>query len=211
MTGSDLIRGSVSFSRWGDGEWSAILGRGTANCDGQPYEPLRDSLAAVLREAPGYLLGMQGFALRRFGDEIRAWLGDVAGIEWISADIFHRDSLLDRMGPIWEAMASRSVLLVGPLHLSGLEALFPICHHVVVPASRCHDSYASWSEQAMRLAWDMDRPLVAISAGMSANLLVHQMALRVPHATAIDFGSVWEPYVGHSNRTYHAKILERIA
>src|SRR5690606_3358473 len=33
-----------AFSRWGDGEWSAVLGIGTANCDGQAYAPLRDDL-----------------------------------------------------------------------------------------------------------------------------------------------------------------------
>jgi hypothetical protein len=211
---SDLILGPTGFSRWGDGEWASVLGHGGANCDGQPYTAgLRDGLIGVLKDSPDYHLGMQRFAKKRHGEAIGKWLAwEAPGIvRWLDADLFHTASRRDEMQSIFEAIATRRVLLVGPIRLSALEAYFPFEHHVVVPAARCFDSFASWSEQAVRLAKGMDRPLVAISAGMPANLLVHRLAREVPDATSIDFGSVWEPYVGHANRSYHAKILERIA
>jgi hypothetical protein len=51
------------------------------------------------------------------------------------------------------------------------------------------------------------RPVVAFSAGMVSNLLIHELSGR--EATLIDFGSVWDPYVGLATRNYHAAILQR--
>jgi hypothetical protein len=102
------------------------------------------------------------------------------------------------------------VVMVGPMRLSGLEARFPIVRHVVIPERSCWDSYASWSDQACDIASGCDAPLVAISAGMPGNLLVHRMSKECTGATAIDFGSLWEPYVGHANRSYHRGVIERM-
>jgi hypothetical protein len=211
MTPADLILGSTNFSRWGDGEWSAILGKGTENCDGQAYEEdLANGLAAVLRDSPDYLLGMQGLARRRFGAEIDEWLRGIHGLEWIDAGIFHKASHYGRHGAISDAMARRQVVLVGPMRLSGIEARFPVVRHVVIPDRSCWDSYASWADQACEIVSNYAAPLVAISAGMPGNLLVHRMSKECPHATAIDFGSLWEPYVGHANRSYHQGVIERL-
>ena len=65
-----------AFSRWGDGEWSAVLGLGAQNCDKQAYEPVREDLRRVLRDRPVYLIGVQPLAVQRFGPEIAAWLDD---------------------------------------------------------------------------------------------------------------------------------------
>ena len=61
-----------SFSRFGDGEWNAILGKPGQNCDGHAFFPelgadLRD---ALIQKLP-YLYGMQVRAVKCMGKEIQ--------------------------------------------------------------------------------------------------------------------------------------------
>src|SRR5512139_2007262 len=117
-----------AFSRWGDGEWSAILGRSGATCDGQGYTPqLREDLTAVLVDRPTYDLGLQAFARRRFGGEIEEWL-DANGLapRWVDADVFAHASAAGELGAFTGALAQRAVVVVGPGHLAGITRLFPI-------------------------------------------------------------------------------------
>lgn len=200
------------FSRWGDGEWSAILGHGTQNCDGQAYTPdLRRALSSTLRQRPTYRLGMQSLALRRFGAEIEAWLGSNGlRFEWVDSGVFHSASIGDRLGPLVEALDRRVVVLVGPKRLSGVP--FTVEAHVEVPE---RDAYAAlgrlYCETAVELGGRSVSAVVAVSAGMGAKVLIHWLSQAFPQHTILDFGSVWEPYVGVANRTYHQKVLERLA
>lgn len=204
-----------AFSRWGDGEWSAILGRGDRNCDGQEYTPeLRTALREVLRSRPGYSLGMQGLARERFGPEIERWLEaeGLADLPWSDAGIFHRASSRGRLGPLFDVLKGRSVILIGPKRLTGLSELFPLVAYAEVPDRDAYGSIATWIVEAFDLAVHAGpKPVVAVSAGMGAKVLIHRLHKALPEHTLIDFGSVWEPYVGHENRTYHRKILERLA
>lgn len=202
-----------AFSRWGDGEWSAILGRKGANCDGQEYtEDLGEALRNVLRARPTYMLGMQPLARRRFGPEIDAWLEaeGLSDLEWTDAGVFHSASIMDRMGPVFDALAQPGVILVGPRRLAGLVRYFPIHRHVVVPERDAWAHFGQWAT-ATGSAIATSVGTVAISAGMGANALVDQIHRAAPDRIAVDFGSVFEPYVGHSNRRYHDGILKREA
>lgn len=200
------------FSRWGDGEWSAILGHGSQNCDGQSYtEDLRETLRGVLRQRPRYRLGIQSLALRRFGEEIEAWLASNGlRFEWVDSGVFHGASISDRLTPLIEALERRSVVLVGPQRLAGLP--FSVAAHVVVPDRDAYSAlgrlYAECSAAMHELGAE---PVVAVSAGMGAKVLIHWLSREFSDRTILDFGSVWEPYVGVANRTYHHKILERLA
>ncbi len=51
--------------------------------------------------------------------------------------------------------------------------------------------------------------VVAVSAGPSAKVLVHRLHGEYPRAAVVDFGSLWEPYVGHANRKYHRRLRGR--
>lgn len=204
-----------AFSRWGDGEWSAILGREGQNCDGQPYTPeLRTALSNVLRSRPSYLLGMQGLAVQRFGAEIETWLGLEAlnDLEWADAGVFHKASMKGRFEPMIEALRERGVALVGPARLSRLDGLFPIVRHAVVPERDAYSTIDAWSvAAALAAATTRESVVIAVSSGMGAKVLVHDLYGAFPGRTVIDFGSVWEPYVGHKNRNYHEEIIRRLA
>lgn len=199
-----------AFSRWGDGEWSAVLGIGTANCDGQAYAPLRDDLRRVLLDRPSYLLGMQPLAMARFGPEIRGWLTQHdLRMPWLNADVFHDLSKSGELPAFVEPLRHRPVILVGPKRLRAL-SLIPHVAFVEIPDANAYaaigDTRAHLSAIAARSA---PGTVVALSAGMGANVLIHDFA-HLP-LTWIDFGSVWEPYVGVANRRYHRDVLTRLA
>ena len=207
-------RERLVFSRWGDGEWAAILGHGSQNCDGQPYTPdLRRGLMKVLQSRPSYRLGLQGLALRRFGDQIDRWLRheSLTDLAWCDADIFHRASIHDRLSSLIEALRERGVVLVGPARLAGLSSRLRIVAHVVIPDEQAYDSADRWIDQAWRRATHAGPTVVvAVSAGMGGKILVHRLARTLGEHSIVDFGSVWEPYVGHLNRTYHAAVRRRV-
>lgn len=206
-----LLRARTPFavSRWGDGEWMSLLGHGGATCDGQPFsEELRKALTAVLQERPTYDLALGPFAIRRFGPEIEAWLArrDLT-FEWSSAVTWAYAARDGRLGTLIEALRSRTVILVGPLYLSALR-LFPVACHIVVPGSDAFSEIdriktQTWIEILARKSL---APVVAVSAGPAAKVLVHAMALQETGATVIDFGSVWDPWAGRISRTYQKSI-----
>jgi len=198
-----------AVSRWGDGEWACLLGDAGANCDGQRYSKrLRLELAAVLESRPRYYLGLQRLAVQLRGGEIRAWLGrrNLAP-KWVDADVFARASRQGQLGPLLEALAGRRVVLVGPDYLAGL-GLFPVAHWIPVPRRGCFEALAPLLE-AVRAAIvvDSDRTVVLLSAGPAAKVLVHRVHAALPVVTLMDVGSLWEPYVGRTTRTYHRAVL----
>lgn len=200
----------IAFSRWGDGEWAAVLGHGTQTCDGQRFtSPLRTALQAVLHRRPSYWVGMQALAMRRYGSEITTWLqrAELTDLEWCDAGIFHAASIRDALGPLINTLRTRNIVLVGPPHLAKL-SLFPIAEYIEVPSTDAFSALDTTIEQIEHALLEHTEPVIAISAGPVGKLLVDQFAARV---TTLDFGSLWEPYVGVANRTYHKQIIAREA
>lgn len=200
----------VSLSRWGDGEWHAILGHPGQNCDGQVYKAaLRTALADVLCRQPRYLLGLQPLVIDLLGSEVVAWLARRhLAFDWVDGDLFVTASQAGTLTPFVSALSQRRTLLVGPSHLEALY-LFPRVGHVIVPARNAFAVYASLERQVLAAVEKMDADVVVLSAGMSANLLVDVLARTHPAVSALDCGSLWEPYVGLVTRTYHRAILAR--
>lgn len=203
-----------AFSRWGDGEWSAILGLPGQNCDRHRYTgKLRRDLTAVLEAAPPYDLGLQGLAMRRFGTEIAGWLARRKLVfEWVDADIFARRSAAGQLSPLLTALATREVILVGPAYLAPLRHRFHLTHHVIVPEMNCHDAVERLIARSAAALHARQHAVLAVSASMSANVLIHRLySGGFAGHTLIDFGSLWEPYVGRVTRRYHRRVLAREA
>lgn len=206
------LRERVPFAltRWGDGEWSALLGLPGENCDGHLYSKrLRLDLRAVLLARPPYELAMQQLALRRFGPQITAWLTERGlAFDWVNAETFARHSAAGELQPLVDALATRAVILVGPAHLAGISRLFPIVQHIVVPARNCHTEVRRVTRDCARALTAVQEAVLAVSASMSANVIIHRLYVGgFAHQTLVDFGSLWEPYVGYATRSYHRRVL----
>jgi hypothetical protein len=115
---------------------------------------------------------------------------------------------------IQQALANRTVILIGPQGLAHLPPhVLPIARHIVTPDRHAFDVVDRLTrEGAGAIEWSRDQtPVVAISAGPAAKILVDRLAGTYPRATVIDFGSVWDPYAGRTTRRYHEAILAREA
>src|SRR6185436_17507756 len=113
-----------SFSRWGDGEWTAITGSRPethGNVDGHLfYADMGIALANVLKSKPKYYLGMQRFAAEEtHRDEINKFCAenDLNQLQWVNADVWHHASIHGEFEKFFEALKDRGVLLVGPEYL----------------------------------------------------------------------------------------------
>ena len=115
----------VTFARWGDGEWRAVLSPDdrSRNCDGNLYSRrLGEAMEKVLVSRPQYLLGLQTFGVQLYKDRLIRWLTErkILDLPWIASDILHTWSRRRQLGPFIEAMRKWPVIIVGPKHLQPL-------------------------------------------------------------------------------------------
>lgn len=210
-------REPFALARFGDGEWRALTGYKALmgkNCDGQPHADVAADLARVLRARPSYYLGIQPFALRVVGDELRAWLSKegLDDLQWWTSDAMHRASMRDRLGPFISAIAARDVVLVGPAHLGRWNGLRHKLHVVVPDGGRAHSERDRIVDLTASACGMLEAPFVSVSAGMSAKGIVHDLHARLGEsATIVDVGSLWDPYAGVASRAYHAAVVDRLA
>ncbi len=189
-----------AFSRWGDGEWHCVLGHKGRNCDGHSYfTDLGASLAHVLREQ-SHTFGMQSLAKRTMGEEITKWLqANSLDPLWTDADILHNAAWDGRLHEFTDALKVRGFVLVGPVHLAGLN---PLCH------IRTSETQA-WLGKERILIESMDAmdkypsAIFVLCCGPMANWLTHVLWGYGHHSrTIIDAGSVFDPWGSRRARTY---------
>lgn len=204
----------ITYSRWGDGEWNALLGRKAAaavNCDGHKFFPaMGRQLAAVLKSLPKYMLGFQPMAARLYGKPIIKFVEATSGLAelaWYSSETFHRamgaTQAPDGMSAFLAAMRRYTVVIVGAAHLRKLTVL-PTDRFVEVPA---RDAYLAldqtWRRTSRALAKLTAPAVVSVSTGMSSGLLIDRLYQTYgDQHTILDLGSVWDPFADVRSRTY---------
>lgn len=205
----------VTFSRWGDGEWTAVFGRRrhAQNCDGHAFYPKMGSeLKQVLLSRPKYTLGLQNLATRVY-PEIGDWITQnmLADLDWVNADVFHHASGAGKMGPLVDALRTVPVVLVGPPHLhQPMKDVLGYVEHVIVPPQNC---YLATKELVTNTLGALDRlpkgSVAAVSASMPAKLVIDAVHRKVGgRHSLIDFGSVWDFYAGVKSRGYMKQMAQ---
>jgi hypothetical protein len=198
-----------SFSRFGDGEWNAILDKPGENCDGHEFFPelgadLRDALA---NKRP-YLYGMQIRAVKCMGKEMRRFMDrNKIDIDWHDADVFHRCNNAGTLFPLVRQLRTMKVAIVGPSHLRDLmNSAFTYDGFIEVPPKNC---YLDKEDIFRRIVgyYEKSGPVVfAFSASMTTNVLIHRLYPIMGAACwLIDFGSLWDVFVGVKSRSGYEK------
>ena len=201
-----------SFSRWGDGEWEAVLnlkGQDEANCDGHQYfDSMRQELKNILVKKVPYMLGMQRLAYhkmmgRKIDQFLRANHLKASDLWWVDADVFHDASMAGRIKPLFDELKKKKVILVGPAYLKAFKHFD--FDFVEVPVVNC------WTERD-RVMKDIyaivdSKPVdtVLFCAGMTSNWMVDQLHGRFK-GFILDIGSLLDPFVGKATRNYHKKL-----
>lgn len=186
-----------------DGEWACILGWSGGNCNGEKYDP---ALGALLRQTLLEPVGQWcvfwwphpaiGVRARKQAIE---WIAQhKPPVRWIPDRPVGRANEQGVAAPLFAAIRTRRVILVGPKHLSRL-SLFPVAKHVVAP-----DAIA-WKHADRICAEVLEHhepdDLVLFASGMASNVMIHRLwpALR-GRATLYDIGAALDPYVGRLSR-----------
>ncbi|NOY54250.1 MAG: DUF1792 domain-containing protein [Deltaproteobacteria bacterium] len=198
-----------SFSRFGDGEWSAILGRSGANCDGHVYFPeLGERLRKAILDPMQYYYAFQSKAMDLDGRAIARFIRH-QGVQfaWHDADVFHDANLAGDLFPLIEQLRKMDVVVVGAEHLRHLnEDVFPYVEYIEIPPENCFLEVDSIKEQMLEVARKRSHMVFALSASMTANVLIHDLyPLICRDHWMIDFGSLWDIYVGVKSRGVYRK------
>jgi len=197
---------NFSLSRFGDGEWSAILDIDGENCDGHTYfKDMGLALRAIFDQPKSYYLGIQPLSMRTMAADIMPYT-QAYNQRLFNSDIFHIASEFGLLHPLIEALNTRDTIMVGPQHLDKIQIISPV-HHIVIPDSNC------WTDKdntlnALRTELNKTENLVVLfSASMAANVYIDILQSEYgDRHTLLDFGSLWEPYAGNFNRSYHRRI-----
>jgi hypothetical protein len=103
------------------------------------------------------------------------------------------------------ALRRLPVILAGPAHLHRLRDELNVKHVVAVPPRDCYRQWRRVADEILAAAAVTARPcVVSVSASMPAELIVDYAHERVGEGcSVIDFGSLWDPFVGMRSRRYH--------
>ncbi len=197
-----------SWSRFGDGEWAAILQNrrdGAVNCDGHHYFPdLGKSLKQIVESQPKYFIGLQNLAREQNKDDYD-FQKLVEVNEWCDNEILHRASIKGYINEFFSAVNQGAyIILVGNDSLRQLGQI-DYDAFVEIPEKDCWLAYDRIASEILRLL-HQDLPCTILyCASMMSNILIDRFS-SLSNVTQIDCGSAFDPYVGKSTRSYHKKL-----
>lgn len=194
---------NFSLSRFGDGEWSAILGFRGENCDGHKYFPeLSNDLACILKSNPEYYLASHLKTSDRIRKEVEKYIKDsnISVNFSCSSDIFHIAFVKEKMVLLFDSLKDREVLIVGPDYLMSSSK---IRYYAFIEVSK-NNCFLQTKDIIPRIRKSLKKNIVVIfCASMASNVWIDK--LYSPDYTLIDFGSALDPYCGVLSRSFHRK------
>ena len=195
-----------SFSRFGDGEWNAILGKPGHNCDGHEYFP---EMGKQLRNAVinnlSYIYSIQNMAIRNEGRKISLFLKkNNVNLEWHNSDVFHYANIDGRFFPMIETLRQKKLVIIGPPHLRDLKNCFNYDSFIEIPPQNCYLKLNDIKDEIITYGRNKKKVVYSFSASMPANILIHELFPIFGNDNwLIDFGSVWDVYVGVKSRGHY--------
>jgi len=205
-----------SFARYGDGEWNAIKGKRGCNCDKHDYFPemgkrLKQTVERPIND-PNYIYGWQTETdLLNRGDVQDTIRNNLSGATLYDADIFHRASERGELFPLIEQLRKMNLVCIGPERLVNSK-LFAWEHYIKIPDVNCYTAIdrIMLSILEYRTEWDGDT-VYCFSASMATEVIMIGLWQFIgKNNWMIDFGSLWEPYIGNKNRKYHSRLTQEI-
>jgi len=154
-----------------------------------------------------YLVGLwnlEYFIAKRKMSQLEGWLRILPVSAWHDGGVFKEAVQEGKLGCVVEAMRHKSVVLVGPERLSALASVlgWKDCRHVVVHASRAFSDWRKTTKALEKLHPDV----FAFSAGVAAKVMIHHLWPRMTGSSLVDFGAVWDVFVGRVSRLYHREL-----
>jgi hypothetical protein len=199
-----------STSRWGDGEWNAIMGKNGRNCDGHEYyKDMGERLRKILDSRPEYYLGLQSLALKwkdhqRFKDlyQRNKWELD----NEIFTRLNRQNKMLDFMD-LLETKIKKDVRIMVIGNHSIYRVPFTYSSFVHIPEVNCWLVYKQVKSEIQQYVEEYKSNLIIIlyCASMMSNVLIDDF-YPYKNLIQIDIGSAFDPWVGVKSRTYMQEL-----
>ncbi len=199
-----------TFTRYGDGEYKAIVGKKTRNCDGHTLangQMRRELVKSIVRPRSerfirGIWMDKKCRPVKAFGQNYQAWANKHAGhVTWYDGLIFNFANNEGRNYPFFEVMRNHKlpIVVIGPKHLRRLkEKCFDYDGFVQVPYRTAYQAKARIIQEAL----EFEPPvLYSISAGPPAPIFAHELwKARGDSCMILDLGSIFDGYCGKKTR-----------
>lgn len=198
-----LIASGKHFAQanYGDGEWSAILGKTGMNVNGETYAPILGAgLRETLKNPDGMWAGTNpGKVLREEAEDYAARLETPPA--WRNKEILSDANVAGKLGGFLGACRKRRVIVVGPSQLSQLpKKVLGTVQHVLVPDAVAWGVVDRTCAEVRKRAQDGD--VVLFASGMASNLAIHRLWPEYrDRVTLLDVGAILDPYVGVLSRS----------
>lgn len=200
-----------TLSRYGDGEWNAVLQVRGGNCDGHEYLPeMCKELADVLRNRTANLPENYYFASHLVTTDynrevIESWMNaHGVSIPWAcSSDILHipiKEGTIDRFK---DALSDHRIVFVGPEYLKGV---IGFDFYITVDDTNCYCNGDIVSSILNDIFVNEGSEFTVIfCSSMAANCWIDE--IHEMFHTIIDAGSVFDYFAKNGNRSFIRKAL----
>lgn len=200
-----------SFVRFGDGEWTAGIShdrsRTTSGSQALNIKGLQEDMRRGFVNCPVAENYMPALRPTSLNPAIEKWVaGNVPkGVKWHDCRVFYLSSAHGVLFPLIEALRTLKIplVLVGPVRLWSLRltGIFPNASFVIIPGKDCYTMKNALLEQIRALPHPA---FVGFTAGPTAKVMIYELYQALGDTSFfIDFGSLWDVYVGHKTRNYH--------
>jgi len=198
---------NFSFTRWGDGEWFCTIGKNGQNCDGHKYFPeMRESLNNALNNDKGYYKAIWNLDHGQIKNILNILLPFIKNnninIDWVNAGIWEDSALSGQLKPLVKSLESRNFVIVSSDKLKKLDIKYT--DFISVPSVNCFLDKERIKSDMIKMTERYDDVVFGLSSSMATNVIVDELYDEIgDKCTMIDFGSIWDPFVGHIGRSYH--------
>lgn len=208
------------YSRWGDGEFSAMMGLPGENCDNHKYYPdmgkeLRIAFHKQFTYGCNFYYGLVPIAVKVFGDDIQKFINSqfiypAFAPMWVSGNILMEANRSGNIGQFLKTCRSYRMLYVGNSELQQhleKDRFLNIRNWVEVPQVNCWLYWKEILEEIVFKVFDHRLDMIGFSAGMPSKVFISELKRMFKNRVEvpmIDFGSMWDGYYGLNTRKYHA-------
>jgi hypothetical protein len=190
------------------------------NRDGNKYIlELGNELSRILNSFPDYYMGLQYGVL--YNSELRDFVFNklfyCRDINWVNGDILHQASEFGHLREFVEALKYRNTIIIGAKYFIELPY-----HHITTPEiDSYHENDGILMEIKNRFSgkytkknpvflvdrfsgkYTKKNPVFLVASAMNSNIIIDRLPNNV---TAIDIGSVFDPYLGKPRASYQHKL-----
>lgn len=198
---------NFSFTRWGDGEWFCTMGMNGKNCDGHIYFPeMKESLNKALKNNKKYykaIWNLNHGQIKNILNTLLPFLKDNnINVNWVNAGIWEDAAIKGNLETLIKSLEKRNFVIVSNDNLKNLP--FKYTDFVTVPSVNCFLEKNRIKEEMIKMTEKYEDVVFGMSSSMATNVIVDELYDVIgDKCTMIDFGSIWDPFVGKTTRSYH--------